>query len=164
MIIIGIDPDVDRSGTAVWNREKKELELKSLTFFQLIDYLKAEKDNIKIVKVEAGWLHQKSNFHNKINYKKYYIYNEVLKYVNTASKISKNVGENQATGKKIVEMCQYLEIPYKLVKPFQKNWDSPTGKISAQQLKENLDRLKINLANKTNNQDGRDSALICLYG
>ena len=151
MIIIGVDPDVDKNGTAIWDREKENLELKSLTFFQLFDYLKAEKENIKIVKVEAGWQNKISNFHK-------------AKSKGISDSISRRVGENHATGKKIVEMCEYLEIPHKLVKPFQKNWKTKSGKISAEQLKLNLDRLKINLTNKTSNQDNRDSALICLYG
>lgn len=151
MLIIGVDGDVDRNGIAIWDKEKQSLELQSLTFFKLFDYLKAEKENIKIVKIEAGWLNQKSNFH-------------FAKNKGISDRISKNVGENHATGKKIIEMCQYLEIEYKLVKPFPKKWGTPSGKISAKQLQEQLERLKINLSNKTNNQDNRDSALICLYG
>lgn len=151
MIIIGVDSDLHKSGIAIWDKENNNLELKSLTFFELFDFLKAEKENIKILKIEAGWLNQKSNFH-------------FAKSKGISDTISKKVGENQATGKKIVEMCQYLNIPHKLVKPFKKIWSSPTGKISAKELKQQLERLKINLTNKTSNQDNRDSALICLYG
>ena len=150
-LIIGIDGDVDKNGVAVLDKDKGELELKSLTFFDLLDYLKAEKENIKVVKIEASWLVQKSNFH-------------FAKSKGISDRISAKVGANHETGKKIIEMCQYLNLEYKLVKPFQKTWGTPSGKISAQQLKLNLSRLKINLICKHNNQDARDSALICLYG
>ena len=150
-LITGIDPDLDKNGIAIWNKEKSALELRSLTFFALLDFLKAEKENIKIVKIEAGWLNQKSNFR--------FAKNKAI-----SDRISKNVGENHAVGKLIVQMCQYLQIEYKLVKPFEKIWKTKSGKISHQELKLNLDRLKINLINKTTNQETRDSALICLYG
>lgn len=150
-LIIGIDGDVDKNGVTVWDRENATIELKNLTFFQLQDYLKAEKENIKIVKIEAGWLNQKSNF-------------RFAKSQGISDRISKNVGENQAVGKLIIQMCQHLEIKYKLVKPFEKIWKTKSGKISDAELKLHLQRLKINLTNKTTNQETRDSALIALYG
>ena len=151
MIIIGADPDLDKNGIAVWDKENAQLELNSLTFFELFEYLKAEKENIKIMKIEGGWLNQKANF-------------RFTKSKGISDRISKNVGENHATGKLIVQMCQHIGIQYKIVKPFGKIWKTKSGKISHQELKLNLDRLKINLTNKTTNQETRDSALICLYG
>lgn len=150
-LIIGIDGDLDKSGVAIWDKENAIIELKTLGFFQLLEYLTTEKEKIKIVKIEAGFLNQKSNFH-------------FAKSKGISDRISKNVGENQAVGKLIIQMCQHLEIPYKLVKPFQKTWNTKSGKISDKELKLFLHRQKINLTNKTTNQETRDSALIALYG
>ena len=113
MILIGIDPDVHKSGVAYYEKHTKRLELSNLTFFQLFDYLSyikkcnaqiTTKDlNIKII-IEAGWLN-KSNWHTDNKNK------------NIATMIGNRTGSNHETGRKIVEMCEYLELKYELVIP-----------------------------------------------
>lgn len=113
MIYIGIDPDVDKSGVAYYERKTKIIELSNLTFFQLFDYLNfcKSKGEFKVV-VEAGWLN-KSNWH-KVD--------KGSSSIN--AKIGQRTGANHEVGKKIVEMCEYLEIEFKLVKPTRKKLDS----------------------------------------
>lgn len=77
-LIIGIDPDLEKSGVAVLGRS---LELKNLTFAETVELFRTHQDEIKKVVIEAGWLNKKSNFrfgHSKT----------------AGEKIAKNVGEN----------------------------------------------------------------------
>ena len=104
---IGIDPDTDKSGVALFNVKSKMVTgLYNKTFFELFGYLSdgKETDGVGIeVVIEAGWLNAKSNFHGAFG--------------GAAERIGAKVGANHETGKKIAEMCEYLNIPYRLVKP-----------------------------------------------
>lgn len=107
-ILIGIDPDIDKSGVAFKNGD--ELELMNLKFFDLLEFFekvlreKGEKEKLLVV-VEGGWLN-KGNWHAK---------NNGSAAIN--AKIGNNTGRNHETGRKIVEMLEYLGIQYKIVKP-----------------------------------------------
>ena len=59
-MIIGIDPDVDKSGFAIW--QNKELFLYNLSFPKVQEFFLENKDKIKIVIISAGWLNKKINF------------------------------------------------------------------------------------------------------
>mgnify|MGYP000863314858 CR=1 FL=1 len=138
-VFIGIDPDVDKNGVAYYVRQTKTLELANLTFFQLFDYLKFAKENkdtntLTIV-IEAGWLN-KSNWH-KVQY-------------GTSSinaQIGQRTGANHEVGRKITEMCVYLGIDYKLVKP--------TKTKTTQDVFKKL----TNIVGRTN-QEQRDAAML----
>ncbi|ETQ75133.1 hypothetical protein P667_3629 [Acinetobacter baumannii UH5107] len=56
-IIIGIDPDLEKSGVAVLGQS--HFELKNLNFAEVVELFKAEQDLIKKVVIEAGWLNKK---------------------------------------------------------------------------------------------------------
>jgi len=107
-ILIGVDPDVTKSGVAIINGDKKEIY--NLGFFELFDFLnqvlldKGGAEEILVV-IEAGWKN-KGNWHAR-------------KKGSAAlnAKIGNNTGRNHETGMKIKEMCEYLEIPFKLVTP-----------------------------------------------
>lgn len=104
-IFIGIDPDVEKNGVAIWYPKTKQLELNNLKFFDVFELIKAMKiRNEIIVTIDAGWLN-KSNFHvigtNK----------------NVNGKIGERVGANHETGRKIAEMCDYLGVAYELHRP-----------------------------------------------
>lgn len=109
--LIGIDPDIDKNGVAVYwkNQGQRRIDLHSLKFFELMDFLTEQKNRIKLVVIEAGWLNAKSNFRN-------------TKGFGANAKIGKNVGANHEVGKKIVEMCEHLGITHKIVKPLKKTW------------------------------------------
>lgn len=102
---IGIDPDVHKSGVAFKNG--KLIELSNLTFFQLFDFLIFYKDQEKkpIVYIECGYLNA-SNWHKKTNAS-----------ASINSKIGERTGANFETAKKIVEMCEYLNLEHVKVKP-----------------------------------------------
>ncbi|MDC5219195.1 hypothetical protein OHW53_11595 [Acinetobacter baumannii] len=103
-IIIGIDPDLDKSGVAVL--KDGLLRLDNMRFYDLTQYFEVNKDQIKKVVIEAGWLNKKSNLHGRIGQSK-----------RAGERIAKNVGENHATGKLLVEMAESLGLTVVLVKP-----------------------------------------------
>ncbi len=104
-ILIGIDPDVDKSGVAFLNGN--HLELNNLTFFELFDYLRDYKNEFKnlIIYIECGFLNG-GNRHLKL-----------AGSHSLNSKIGERIGANHETAKKIIEMCEYLRITYFKVKP-----------------------------------------------
>ncbi|MFW6525924.1 hypothetical protein [Acinetobacter baumannii] len=102
-IIIGIDPDLEKSGVAILGND---LQLKNLTFPETVELFRNEQDSIKKVVIEAGWLNKKSNFHGAYGQSK-----------SKGEAIARNVGENHAVGKKLAEMAQALGIAVLLVKP-----------------------------------------------
>lgn len=147
-IWIGIDPDADKSGVGLWNN--KELFLQNLTFFELFDRLKkikaATNEPIK-VRIEAGWLNKMSNWHSGYKNKKGdWVENSSA----TNNSISKKTGANHETGRKIVEMCEYLGIEYELVKP-------TSSKLKAPEF------AKITKYKGRTNQEVRDAAML-VYG
>ncbi len=141
-LIVGIDPDVDRSGIAVYHKATKDLQLSILTFFQLFDFLKDKKSIIREVIVEGGWLHKKSNFRNEHSGQR------------VAARIGKNTGANHETGRKIIEMCAYLKIECRAVLPLVKRWKGLDRKISHEEF------FKLTGYNKRTNQEQRDAALL----
>ncbi len=111
MKYIGIDPDSDKSGVAVYDTDEGKIRLFNLKFFDLFDYLNENKGNIAEICVEAGWMNRKSNWHGAKN-------------VSTASKVGKNVGSNHQTGRLLCEMIEYLRIPYCKIVPHSAKWDN----------------------------------------
>ena len=104
-ILIGIDPDVEKSGFA--RIQGDQLKLDNLSFFDLFEELKFYKEReIKpTVYVECGYLN-KSNFHKKAG---------MSAALN--AKIGERTGANFETAKKIVEMCEYLKLPCVKIQP-----------------------------------------------
>ena len=110
-IIIGIDPDLEKSGVAVLGQS--HFELKNLKFADVVELFQDQQDMIKKVVIEAGWLNKKANFRSGA--KKSLAVNE---------QISKRVGENHATGKLLVQMAQHLGLPVVEVKPTKSKTNS----------------------------------------
>mgnify|MGYP000290616877 CR=1 FL=1 len=131
--LIGIDPDVSKSGVCLYN-SKTNFTLLTLSYFELFDLLKNTNVNIKVY-IEAGWLN-KSNWH---------------KVANGSASINANIGlrtgANHEVGRKIVEMCEYLKIEYFLIRPTK-------SKINAETFN------KITGFNKRTNQEVRDATML----
>lgn len=102
-IIIGIDPDLEKSGVAILGQS---LQLKNLTFPETVDLFRTFQDEIKKVVIEAGWLNRKSNFHGQYGQSKA-----------KGEAIARNVGENHAAGKLLVEMAKSLGLAVVEVRP-----------------------------------------------
>lgn len=134
-MLIGIDPDVDKSGVAFINGT--QLTLDNLTFFQLFDLLKfyKEKEEKPTVYIECGALN-KSNWHSKAS-----------KSDKWNSNIGADLGRNFETANKIVEMCEYLNLPHVKIKPTQ-------SKITSDYFK------KLTGAKFRTNQEQRDAYML----
>lgn len=140
MHYIGIDPDIDKSGVALYTNDDMSLYLCNLSFFELFDFIKQSKKKHEklMVIIEGGWLN-KGNWHKS---------NKFSSAVNT--KIGSHTGANHEVGRKIVEMCDYLSVKYKVVKP-------TTSKKSAAEFK------AITSISYRTNQEQRDAAML-VYG
>lgn len=115
-ILLGIDPDCDKSGFALIHGEHKELC--TLTFFEILKRFKQlidhyGKDKI-IVYIECGFLN-KSNWHKKAG-----------QSANINAKIGERTGANFEVAKKICEMCDYLGLKYFQIRTTRRKLDSKT--------------------------------------
>lgn len=149
MIYIGIDPDVDKSGFAVWDSRLN-------VFTKILDYrifgILAEIDSYNsiysdmIVIVEAGWLNKKSNFHSNARQSKA-----------VGEKIALSVGANQQVGKIIVEYCQNRKITVLEQKPLAKKWgEKRDSKINASEFE------KLSGWSGITNPEKRDAAMMVI--
>lgn len=145
--VIGIDPDCERNGIATLEIATHKLEVSSLKFADTLDYLywlkeKSTDDKSVIVMIEAGWLNR-SNWH-------------LMRFDSKAKSAAKGnaVGRNHEVGRKLAEMCEHWNLPYRLVKPLKKVWQGKDGKITATELQS-----FTGLSGRTN-QEERDAALL----
>lgn len=147
--IIGIDPDREKSGVAFLNVSTRMMEAAPIPFPELLEYLQEKRDRLKalgkslLVVVEAGWLVTKSNYHPFQGHR--------------AEKISKDVGANHETGRKIIEMCGHYGIDVLAHYPLKKCWKGRDGKITAEELE------AVTGYSGRTNQDVRDAALLAWY-
>lgn len=146
--IIGVDPDCEKSGVCRLEISTKKLELLSLTFPQLLDYMQfIKKQHLETGKsilfiVEAGYLN-KSNWHVK---------GSDNKRIATAK--GNSTGRNHEVARKIIEMAKHYGLEVLEVKPLKKVWKGPDGKITHDEL-----AYFTGISGRTN-QETRDSALL----
>lgn len=147
-IIIAIDPDVEKNGVAYLNCENKNLEISTLSFPELLDYLRyvqrcAETTQKHlVVVVEAGYMN-KGNWHLNPKDTKA-----------TAAAKGNHAGRNHETARKIVEMCKHWQMEVKEVKPLEKCWKGKDRKITHEEL------ARFTGVMGRTNQEGRDAALL----
>lgn len=146
-IVIGIDPDVSKSGLACLDVTTKEVQVISNSFPQLLEYLQNIAGNYTlcgrvVVVVEASWLIS-TNWHTKRE-----------DSVRIAARKGKDAGRCHEVGRKIVECARYygLEVVEKL--PLKKIWKGKDGKITDEEIK-----AFIRIEGRTN-QEERDAALL----
>lgn len=134
-LLIGIDPDSQKSGIAI--KSGKNIELKNLTFFELFDFLKfyKEREEKPIIYIECGFLNS-SNWHINEKQSKPMV-----------AKIGERTGANFETAKKIIEMCEYLNLDHIKIKPTR-------SKVNAVFFNQ------ITGINKRTNQDQRDACML----
>lgn len=148
-IVIGIDPDCEKSGMGIVLTDTKQVQVKCMPFPELIDevsrlyhgYRKMGKTAAAVV--EAGWMH-KSNWHLKRKD------NQAI-----AAKIGNATGRNHETGRKIVEMLRYKGVEVDTILPLRKCWRGKDGKITSEELS-----YIIGSKLPRCNQDGRDAVLL----
>jgi hypothetical protein len=144
--IIGIDPDIDKSGVAIYVRNDKSLILDNWTLSELIKRFNYFAKERVLFVVEAGYLN-KSNWHIKKT-------SSVV-----AGEIGRRTGENHATAKQIVNIIKEFGFDIVELPPLAKVWKE--GKISH---KEFIDKCKKEgvIINVRTNQENRDAGLIAL--
>ena len=147
--VIGIDPDVEKNGVAIVEKETKRLECAALTFADTLNYLQwvaqraAETGAHVKVYVEAGWLNR-TNWHLK-------------KWDNRGQVVAKGVsqGRNEQVSRLLGEMCEAYGLDWQYIKPLHKCWRGPNRKITHEEL-----CAVTGLVYGRTNQEMRDAALI----
>ena len=98
-IYIGIDPDVEASGFALFKNQLL-VDLKKMDLFELCEALSSYHiSHDVLVRLEAGWL-IKGNWHR-----------------GGSRRSGSSVGRNHEIGRQIEKYCIKHSIPYQLVKP-----------------------------------------------
>lgn len=147
-IIIAIDPDVEKNGVAYLNCENKNLEISTLSFPELLDYLRYVQRRAEttqkhlVVVVEAGYMNN-GNWHLNPKDTKA-----------AAAAKGNHAGRNHETARKIVEMCKHWQMEVKEVKPLEKCWKGKDRKITHEEL------ARFTGVMGRTNQEGRDAALL----
>lgn len=149
--VVGIDPDVGRSGVGVVHVRTRKTEMLAMPFPLLMDYLHdmatgctGNRGEKVLVVVEAGWLNR-SNWHLK---------GRDGRAVSAAKGVS--TGRNHETGRKIVEMARYYGLETVEAKPLRKVWRGSDGKITHEELSGVVGGLEA----KRSNQEERDALLL----
>lgn len=168
--IIAIDPDIDKNGVAVIDRESRTCEVSCLPFPEVIDKVRGlyglatDKEEFSvehraalpfIVFVEAGWLN-KGNWH--ITESRNGKYSPSA----WAAAVGKSDGECSAVSKKLIEIFEYLGVPVQAVRPLRKCWKGKDRKITHDELVREMAVYRIRFPYKRTNQETRDAALIAL--
>lgn len=129
-VIIGIDPDVDKSGFALLDRKTMQVIIDTLPFPELLKRLRKVKDQTSadrkalLVVVEASWLIT----HN------WHLGNGMIRGIGAIAKTGYNVGRNHQVGLMIVQYCKALGIDVIEQRPLKKCWKGPDGKITHAEL------------------------------
>lgn len=138
-IRIGIDPDLEESGIAIIEQQpfgKQTItHLSTMYFFNMLSlinelYMKGEHKSFLVV-VEAAHKIKVSNWHGSANKQ-------------IAGRIGKNIGENHAVAKLIIEYLKINQIPFREYVPGSKKWDADLFK-------------KVTGYTKRTNQEERDA-------
>ena len=147
-IIIGIDPDTDKSGIAQLRVAGREMEAFSNSFPELLDYLQRiaecqHRTGMKVlVVVEASW-RISTNWHTKRG-----------ESVRVSASKGIDQGRCAEVGRKIVECARYYGLEVKEQLPLKKIWKGKDGKITHEEIS-----AFIKLPKRTN-QETRDAALL----
>lgn len=147
-IIIGIDPDAEKSGVAILERDTRTLTLKTLAFADLLECLQYQqrkatvKEQRLVVVIEAGWLNA-GNWH--IHYSS---------SLQKAAAIGRSTGMNHQTGILLAEICKFWGMAYETPKPLLKCWKGKDRKITHEELAS-----FTGITGRTN-QEERDAALL----
>ena len=118
-LVVGIDPDLSRTGIAIYDTASKKLiDCRSIKFMEVVKVVLSLPLETTLVRVEAGWLVRKSNWHSRKTMKvleKKGITGE--RASNIAQRQAKNVGENHAIGKIIAETLTDAGFNVELIPP-----------------------------------------------
>ena len=129
--IIGIDPDLIKCGISIWSIDDEEfITLTAVPISEIIDIIRGNYLKVEIlIRVDAGWLNNKSNFHYSKN-------------ALTAQKIAHGVGQNAGYGKAICDVLRGLGYEVEEVKPTKSKYSIEAfHKLTNNKYKDNLKKL-----------------------
>lgn len=138
--IIGIDPDIEKSGFALLDIESRSVEVQTLPFFDLLGALMRNYNPDTLVVIEAMW--KTKNWHYTARDSKAVVAKKGL-----------SVGRNQQVGILLAEFCEVTHVNYKLQPPLRKIWRGKDRKITQAEI------VQFMPIGRTN-QEGRDAALL----
>lgn len=143
--ILGIDPDLEKSGIALLDRQRGEfLKVSAVSFVEMSLILRGDvpdKDDMTIV-LEDSDLSTNWHVNPRDN-------------VHVAAAKGRSIGMCHATARHIKELAEYYQLPVVQMKPLRKCWKGPNGKITHDECKQFM----RNLPTRTN-QEMRDAALL----
>ena len=143
--ILGIDPDLEKSGIALLDRQRGEfLKVSAVSFVEMSLILRGDvpdKDDITIV-LEDSDLSTNWHVNPRDN-------------VHVAAAKGRSIGMCHATARHIKELAEYYQMQVVQIKPLRKCWKGPNGKITHDECKQFM----RNLPTRTN-QEMRDAALL----
>ena len=146
--IIGIDPDVEKSGVAVLSDVfKKFVQVEAMTFPELVDFLKHLGDTITAnhrLTVVLEDSDVSTNWHCSPRDNKA-----------TAAAKGRSVGMCHATARHIKELAEHYGLEVVLQKPLVKFWKGRDRKITHEEAAKFMTGLP-----KSTNQESRDAALL----
>lgn len=147
-VVIGIDPDCDKNGIAVYDAAANTLAVSAMSFaltLELINnvYRRCTACGVGMhVYIEAGWL---NSGHWHLNARD--------SQARAAAK-GNSVGRNHETGRKLAEMLAHYGIPHTIIAPLGLIGHGRGGKQTAEDLK------RLTGYEGRSNQEGRDAAII----
>ncbi len=151
--VIGIDPDVDKSGVALLDVNNMTLSTYDFTFPYLLEFLKEQKEKHDDLKIYVEITDRnRTNWHISQH-----------DTVRSAARKGFDVGRNQGLAKTIIEMAEYMCIAVYPIQPFRKCWQGSGGKITSMELKRLCEMSGVIFKDNQTNQEKRDAALIALY-
>jgi hypothetical protein len=143
--ILGIDPDLEKSGIALLDRQRGEfLKVSAVSFVEMSLILRGDvpdKDDITIV-LEDSDLSTNWHVNPRDN-------------VHVAAAKGRSIGMCHATARHIKELAEYYRLQVVQMKPLRKCWKGPNGKITHDECVQFM----RNLPTRTN-QEMRDAALL----
>lgn len=143
MIIIGIDPDIEASGMAII-KDKVILSMHRVPFPELIEQIvNAHKQGEIIVKLEDVEANKPIFWRKGLN-------------ATVQLKVAQDVGRVKAVARLIMQSLEYHGVTVQMIKPLKGNVKK--AKKDASYFNQ------ITGWEKRSNEDGRDAALIGIYG
>ena len=143
MIYVGIDPDIEKNGVAIVDSVSHEVQLYSMHFAELIEWLQQFVWRRAIIVIEASWL-VSHNWHFRMTDNR-----------RKVASLGHAVGRNHQTGILLQECAEHMGLDVHLRKPLRKCWQGKDGKITHKEL-----QAVTGVICGRSNQEERDAALL----